>query len=132
MHFPLNFWHNMPLPWQHTFLHCQKVCFAQLQNTATMCAKFHFKMPKKCGSTGKPRYDGEYVGVIRDGRPGGEECLEAADHRGRGPQRSGKGVKSPRGPWPLGWGCCDPCLYPSCPDPGGRVWPTGRAGARAA
>ena len=29
MHFPLNFWHNMPLPWQHTFLHCQKVCFAQ-------------------------------------------------------------------------------------------------------
>ena len=42
MHFPLNFWH-MPLPWQHTFLHCQKVCFAQLHHTATMCAKFHFK-----------------------------------------------------------------------------------------
>ena len=20
----LNFWHNMPLPWQHTFRHCQK------------------------------------------------------------------------------------------------------------
>ena len=46
MHFPLNFWHNMPLPWQHTFLHCQKVCFAQLHHTATMCAKFHFKCLK--------------------------------------------------------------------------------------
>ena len=43
MHFPLNFWHNMPLPWQHTFLHCQRVCFAQLHHTATMCAKVHFK-----------------------------------------------------------------------------------------
>ena len=46
MHFPLNFWHDMPLPWQHTFLHCQKVCFAQLHHTATMCAKFHFKCLK--------------------------------------------------------------------------------------
>ena len=44
--FPLNFWHDMPLPWQHTFLHCQKVCFAQLHHTATMCAKFHFKCLK--------------------------------------------------------------------------------------
>ena len=46
MHFPLNSWHNMLLPWQHTFLHCQKVCFAQLHHTATMCAKFHFKCLK--------------------------------------------------------------------------------------
>ena len=36
----------MRLPWQHTFLHCRKMCLAQLHDTANMCAKFPFKCPK--------------------------------------------------------------------------------------
>ena len=68
-------------------------------------------------------------------RPGGEECLEEADPRGRGPQRSGKRVKSPHGSWPLCWGCCDPGLCPPpppLPRPRRPCVTTGRAGARAA
>ena len=33
--------HNMPLPWQHTFCHCQKMCLAHLHPKANICAKFH-------------------------------------------------------------------------------------------
>ena len=36
-----NFCHNMPLPWQHTFYHCQKMCLAHLHPKANICAKFH-------------------------------------------------------------------------------------------
>ena len=32
---------NMPLPWQHTFYHCQKMCLAHLHPKANICAKFH-------------------------------------------------------------------------------------------
>ena len=39
--FPPNFCHNMPLPWQHTFYHCQKMCLAHLHPKANICAKFH-------------------------------------------------------------------------------------------
>ena len=35
------FCHNMPLPWQHTFCHCQKMCPAHLYPKANICAKFH-------------------------------------------------------------------------------------------
>ena len=35
------FCHNMPLPWQHTFCHCQKMCLAHLHPKANICAKFH-------------------------------------------------------------------------------------------
>ena len=31
----------MPLPWQHTFYHCQKRCLAHLHPKANICAKFH-------------------------------------------------------------------------------------------
>ena len=31
----------MPLPWQHTFYHCQKMCLAHLHPKANICAKFH-------------------------------------------------------------------------------------------
>ena len=36
-----HFCHNMPLPWQHTFYHCQKMCLAHLHPKANICAKFH-------------------------------------------------------------------------------------------
>ena len=39
--FSPNFCHNMPLPWQHTFYHCQKMCLAHLHPKANICAKFH-------------------------------------------------------------------------------------------
>ena len=39
--FPPHFCHNMPLPWQHTFYHCQKMCLAHLHPKANICAKFH-------------------------------------------------------------------------------------------
>ena len=39
--FPPNFCHNMPLPWQHTFYHCPKMCLAHLHPKANICAKFH-------------------------------------------------------------------------------------------
>ena len=35
-----NFCHNMPLPWQHTFYHCQKMCLAHLHPKANICANF--------------------------------------------------------------------------------------------
>ena len=35
------FCHNMLLPWQHTFCHCQKMCLAHLPPKANICAKFH-------------------------------------------------------------------------------------------
>ena len=36
-----HFCHNMPLPWQHTFCQCQKMCLAHLHPKANICAKFH-------------------------------------------------------------------------------------------
>ena len=39
--FSPHFCHNMPLPWQHTFYHCQKMCLAHLHPKANICAKFH-------------------------------------------------------------------------------------------
>ena len=36
-----HFCHNMPLPWQHTFYHCQKMCLAHLHPKANISAKFH-------------------------------------------------------------------------------------------
>ena len=40
--FSPHFCHNMPLPWQHTFCHCQKkMCLAHLHPKANICAKFH-------------------------------------------------------------------------------------------
>ena len=35
------FGHNMPLPWQHTFCHCRKMCLAHLHPKTNICAKFH-------------------------------------------------------------------------------------------
>ena len=40
--FSPHFCHNMPLPWQHTFYHCQKMCLAHLHPKANICAKFVF------------------------------------------------------------------------------------------
>ena len=31
----------MPLPWQHTFCHCRKMCLAHLHPKTNICAKFH-------------------------------------------------------------------------------------------
>ena len=39
--FPPHFCNNMPLPWQHSFCHCQKMCLAHLHPKANICAKFH-------------------------------------------------------------------------------------------
>ena len=39
--FSPHFCHNMPLPWQRTFYHCQKMCLAHLHPKANICAKFH-------------------------------------------------------------------------------------------
>ena len=36
-----HFCHNMPLPWQHSFCHCRKMCLAHLHPKAHICAKFH-------------------------------------------------------------------------------------------
>ena len=36
-----HFCHNMQLPWQHTFYHCQKMCLAHLHPKANICAIFH-------------------------------------------------------------------------------------------
>ena len=40
---PPHFCHNMLLPWQHTFCHCQKMCLAHryVHPKANICAKFH-------------------------------------------------------------------------------------------
>ena len=38
--FPPHFCHNMPLPWQHSFCHCRKMCLALLHPKAHICAKF--------------------------------------------------------------------------------------------
>ena len=40
----------MPLPWQHTFCHCPKLCPTHLHFKANMCAKFNLKMlfPLNC------------------------------------------------------------------------------------
>ena len=40
----------MPLPWQHTFCHCPKMCPTHLHFKANMCAKFNLKMlfPLNC------------------------------------------------------------------------------------
>ena len=39
----LNFLHITPLPWQHTFRHCQKCFTAHLHFKANICAKFNLK-----------------------------------------------------------------------------------------
>ena len=39
--FSPHFCHNMPLPWQHSFYHCRKMCLAHLHPKAHICAKFH-------------------------------------------------------------------------------------------
>ena len=44
--FSPHFWHNMPLTWQHNFLHCRNMWLAQLHPTANVCGKFHFKCYK--------------------------------------------------------------------------------------
>ena len=31
----------MPLPWQHSFCHCRKMCLAHLHSKANISAKFH-------------------------------------------------------------------------------------------
>ena len=36
-----HFCHNMPLPWQHSFCHCRKMCLAHLHSKANISAKFH-------------------------------------------------------------------------------------------
>ena len=37
-----NFCHNMPLPWQHTFYHCQKMCLAHLHSQGKhLCSNCH-------------------------------------------------------------------------------------------
>ena len=84
-------------------------------------------------STTRPLRTIEYVTIVREGRPGGVECLEAAAHRSRGPQRPG--TKESKTPAALGrWygGVVTPAPTPFCPDPGGRGRPTGRAGVRVA
>ena len=79
-------------------------------------------------STTRPLRTIEYVIIVREGRPGGVECLEAAAHRSRGPQRSG--TKESKAPAALGrwyWGCCDPGPYPFLPRPR-RPWEADRSG----
>ena len=84
-------------------------------------------------STTRPLRTIEYVTIVREGRPGGVECLEAAAHRSRGPQRSGtKESKAPAAPGRWYGGVVTPAPTPFCPDPGGRGRPTGRAGVRVA
>ena len=39
--FSPNFCHNMLLPWQRTFCHCQNMNLANLHPKANICAKFH-------------------------------------------------------------------------------------------
>ena len=39
--FSPHFCHNMPLPWQHSFCHCRKMCLAHLHPKVHICAKFH-------------------------------------------------------------------------------------------
>ena len=39
--FSPHFCHNMPLPWQHSFCHCRKMCLAHLHSKANISAKFH-------------------------------------------------------------------------------------------
>ena len=46
---------------------------------------------------------------------------------GSKPALGDKGVESPRGPWPLVWGCCDPGPYPFLPRPR-RPWEADRSG----
>ena len=41
----------MPLPWQHTFYHCQKMCLAHLHPMANICAKFDENWWKNWGSS---------------------------------------------------------------------------------
>ena len=48
-----HFCHNMPLPWQHTFYHCQKMCLAHLHPKANICAKFHENWWKNWGSSSR-------------------------------------------------------------------------------
>ena len=51
--FPPFFAHNIWLPWQHTFCHCQKLCLAHLHPKANICAKFHEKSVKNWGSSSR-------------------------------------------------------------------------------
>ena len=48
--FCFQFLNNMPLPWQHTFCHCPKMCPTHLHFKANMCAKFNLIMlfPLNC------------------------------------------------------------------------------------
>ena len=59
-----NFWHNMPLPWQHTFLHCRKMCLAQLHHTANMCAKFPFKSLKNIKVVQSAKFSPFFLAMI--------------------------------------------------------------------
>ena len=54
--FPLIFAHNMPLPWQHTFCHCGKMCLAHLHPKAHFCAKFHGNWSKTEGLVRDARF----------------------------------------------------------------------------
>ena len=79
-------------------------------------------------STTRPLRTIEYVTIVREGRPGGVECLEAAAHRSRGPQRSG--TKESKAPAALGrWygGVVTPAPTPFCPRPR-RPWEADRSG----
>ena len=83
-------------------------------------------------STTRPLRTIEYVTIVREGRPGGVECLEAAAHRSRGPQRSG--TKESKAPAALGrWygGVVTPAPTPFCPDPGAGVTRGGGCAVRA-
>ena len=53
-YFP-NFCHNMPLPWQHTFYHCQKMCLAHLHPKAILCSitLFMSRLVKNWGSSSR-------------------------------------------------------------------------------
>ena len=49
-----HFCHNMPLPWQHTFYHCQKKCVLHIYTPkANICAKFHENWWKNWGSSSR-------------------------------------------------------------------------------
>ena len=43
----------MPLPWQHSFCHCRKMCIAHLHSKANISAKFHENWSKNWGSSSR-------------------------------------------------------------------------------
>ena len=48
-----HFCHNKPLPWQHSFCHCQKMCLAHLHSKANISAKFPWELVKNWGSSSR-------------------------------------------------------------------------------